>query len=168
MAESSGETGRTKLLTHDPAVMQLVADATVHLLAPFEQVEESLITVARIVLPLLGEWCFVNLVDREGALRQLDVVTLSPGELAVRLKRFSLFRNGFKETRPRILEIRPEWREKAAENSAHAELLRSFDEAFCLILPLQTRAELLGALIFVSSSRFALEKRAFAEELGNR
>ena len=168
MAEAPGRGDKTNTLAHDLAGLQLLADASARLLAPPAHVNESLVAVARIAIPYFGEWCFVNAADAAGNMRQLDIVHSAPSELSARLKPYCLFGRGLDETKPFIVEVEAGWLENAAENSTHAELLRSFEGSTGLILPFFPREEILGALIFFSSARYGAGKLALAEELADR
>ena len=168
MREAPGRSGKTHLLTNDSPGLQLLADASALLLAPPAHVNESLVSVARMAVPYFGEWCFVNAADTDGKMQQLDIVYSFPSELGPRLKPFCLFRHGLNGTKSFVVDVDAAWCESAAENSAHAELLQSFEGFAGLIVPFCLREELSGALIFFSATRYKPGKLALAEQFGER
>jgi len=148
-------------------------------LAESSDVETSLISVARLALPYVAEWCFMNLVQPDGTLRQLHVAHADRrgSELAEGLRRFCLFRaavtrtSGAFATGAIVDEITPEWCHAAGETPAHAALLRNLCGRSAMIAALRIHDRLLGLITFVSGpgrGRYRAADLALAEDLARR
>lgn len=152
--------------------MELLVEASAILLGSFDA-ENNLAKVARLALPFLGEWCFVNVADQEG-LRQIEVARAGDDSsgLAAALKPFRLFPAGLDGHRfgtlPVIEEVTPAWCSEASENHEHAALLAQLCGGSSMTVPLRQGDRLLGALIFMSrrGANYRPEDIALADDLG--
>jgi PAS domain S-box-containing protein len=145
---------------------EFLAEASTVLAASFD-VEANLAKVARLALPLLGEWCFAAVND--GHFRQIEVARAGDPAAAERLKQFRLLPHvpNEYESAPVVEQVTPEWCMQAAEDHAHAELLREFCGASAMTVPLRVRDRLLGFMTFVGAS-YCGEDITLAEDLGRR
>jgi PAS domain S-box-containing protein len=160
---------------------QFLAEASSLLVGSLD-VEASLVSVAHLAVPYLAAWCFIDLVDADGALRQLEVVHADPSaaELAKELKRHCLFRPrtptrgdlGTITASPYIVsQVSDSWCEKVADGPAHAALLRVLRGCSAVVVPLQIHERILGVLTFVSapsSRRYQPADLALCEDLAHR
>ena len=153
--------------------------------------EATLETLVLTVVPELADWCVVDLVDlmeeapaiawppvtHRIALRHADPSrtnvglelgrrfppTWEEGELMTRVIKYG--ETGF------VPKVTDEMIMVTARNAEHLELMRQFAIASVLIVPLQARGRILGAMTLCmtdSGRRFSERDRALAEELGRR
>ena len=152
------------------------------LLADTLEYEQTLATVARLALPHLGAWCFVDLTEPDGGMRRLAVVHPDPEkqELARRLE------SGWPPerddpfgvphaVRTRQSEVIPEVTEEMLEEAAHGEenarLLRRLGIGSLMVVPLLARGEVLGAITYVAPQAhytYGHDDLALAEDLAAR
>lgn len=123
--------------------------------------EQTLATVARLVVRDFADWCIVEIVETQGQLRRLKVVSHDPSktELCAALEQVRIDR-----ARPYLLRavidtkqalviehVTPEQLESVAQGPEHLEALRSVNPTSLMALPLLRHGELLGVLAFISS-----------------
>lgn len=140
---------------------KLMAEAGVALASSLDY-EQTLSTVAELVVRDLADWCIIDLFEEQLRGRRLRVVSANPSNraLAGRLERFSLDRSrpylltSVVETRQPLLleEVAPAQLEAAAQSPEHLELLRAIAPSSLMAVPLLSRGELLGVMALVSST----------------
>jgi serine phosphatase RsbU (regulator of sigma subunit) len=160
--------------------LRFLAQASVMLSGSLE-VNETLRTVAELVVPQLADWCVIQLVNEDGlttvALQHADP---SKVEWAVQMQaRYPSDRNdvsgaarvvrtGESELYP---EIPPELLHATAQDEEHLQLIQGLGMTSALVVPLAGRAGPLGAITLImadSSRRFDEEDVRFAEDLARR
>ena len=144
--------------------------------------EETLEKVAQLTVPDIADWCAVDVVDYDGALKHVAMAHVDPSkvELGRRLQEEypadpeadagvpKVVRTGEPEIYP---EIPATVLEDAAEDEEHRELLRTMGMKSVMIVPMAARDRALGAVTLVSSEsgrRFGDDDLALAHELARR
>jgi PAS domain S-box-containing protein len=129
--------------------------------------------LAEAVVPFLGDWCAVDLVDREGAIRRIVVRHHDPAKAAYgdKLKAYSPGRTSENPVIEMLQSNRPQMFKngngdllsKIADNEEHRALLAELGIEAGLVVPMSSGGRLLGSLMLVSSD----PKRVYgASELG--
>lgn len=151
------------------------------ILASSLDVENTLQDVARLAVPLLGDWCAVNLREDHGSIRRVAVAHADPAkehltrELAVR---FPLEPNSAvgtavaMRTEKTVIrsDVNAELLEQVAPDPEYARLLRAIGVRSSLHVPLKARGRTLGTLSFVagdSGRRFEESDLPLYEELAD-
>ncbi|HZS94271.1 MAG TPA: ATP-binding protein [Chloroflexota bacterium] len=172
-ARSRAEEARNRLM--------LLADASA-LLASSLDYETTLSSLARAVVPAIADWCAVHLVGQDGSVRQIAVVHRDPEKvrLARELERQYSFDPDAPAGVPNVLrtgrtelltEVPDELLEKAAPDRFVLGILRGLGLKSWMIVPLETRGRVLGAVSFIAaeSDRWYTEDDvALAEVLARR
>ncbi|WP_164103491.1 GAF domain-containing protein [Candidatus Laterigemmans baculatus] len=186
--DESGKIYRVAGITEDATqrkqsedAIRFLADASTSLAAIVDY-ESTLQRVAGLAVPAFADWCAVDLIDADGALRRLAVVHADPAKvrLASELTRrfpldpeaprggYSVLRSGQSEW---IADLAaPEWIE-AARHDPHLRLLRRLGLGSVMCVPLQIRNTTTGVLSFAyaeSKRHYEPHDLALAEELGRR
>jgi PAS domain S-box-containing protein len=143
--------------------------------------EQTLATVGQLVVRHLADWCIVDIIEPDEQLRRLKVVSADPGKaaLALQLERIqrelsgpSLIRPVIESRRPVVIErVTPRDLESFAQSEEHLRLLRAVDARSVMGLPLLIGEQLLGILVFISSSParvYGPSDIPFAEALAQR
>jgi len=123
--------------------------------------EQTLATVAHLVVRDFADWCTIELVeDHEQAWRR-KVISRDPSkaDLGARLERMPidrdrpyLTRTVFDTKQSLLIENVPaDAFESAAQGSEHQRILREVNPSSLMALPLLSRGQLLGVLAFISS-----------------
>jgi PAS domain S-box-containing protein len=146
-------------------------------------VEATLDTVARLVVPQWAEWCTVDLVQDDGALRLVAVAHRDPEKVALawELRRrypigdrpddspfFRVLRTGRSE---RVAEIPDELVVASARDEDHLRILRSLGLKSALAVPLTARGRTIGVITLLSGEggrRYTDADLALAERLAGR
>lgn len=146
--------------------------------------ETTLKSLADIAVPQFADWCVVDLVDTPGSwpARRLAVAHQDPAkvqmvrELGERYPPNPKARYGV----PQVLRTgRPEWSAnipdellvEVAVDESHLRLLRELALRSYIVVPLEVRGRILGAMTFVtaeSGRRYSEEDVQFAQELARR
>jgi PAS domain S-box-containing protein len=144
--------------------------------------ETTLRNVASLVVPRFANWCAIDALDANDAIRRIAIVHEDPelDELARRsLETYSptadepegsgrVIRTGQSALYRRVTD---QLLEDSAPNEENLRLLRTLGMESAIVVPLRSRARTLGALMFVSSDPEHLyedDDLAFAEQLGRR
>ena len=145
--------------------------------------ETTLERVARLAVPRMADWCFVDLLADERTANRVAVAHASAsaasGELARRMRAeyplspdsphgtAKVLRTGWPEM---IQDIDHGILESIAEGPEALEILTALKPRSCMSVPLRTRNRTLGAITLVSStpSFYEEEDLALAEDLGRR
>jgi PAS domain S-box-containing protein len=141
----------------------------------------TLASLARLAVPHLGDWCAIELVDADGALREVEVahhdekkVTLAR-ELRSRYPALGegsgpaeVARTGKAEL---VSDISPEMIERVAVDELHLELLRDLGLRSYMCVPMVARGRVRGTMTFVQSESGRVYDEidlALAQDLGRR
>ncbi|MEA2296373.1 MAG: hypothetical protein QOE86_4012, partial [Solirubrobacteraceae bacterium] len=161
--------------------LRALADATAALGASAD-FDESLHTMARLLVPAVADWCFVELLQPDGSIERRVIQAADPAkhELAHRFnERFPLdpdapvgspavIRSGEPELTP---EIPAAFLEAAAADAEHLEFLRAFSFRSSMVVPLRIGGEVVGdlALAQAESGRlFGPDDLAYVTDLAAR
>ena len=144
--------------------------------------ETTLAAVARMAVPLLADWCAVDLIGEGGALARLAVAHVD--EAKVELARemheryppdptephgiYNVLRTGRPELYPHVTD---EMLAAGVPDKEHLRLLRRLRLTSVMLVPLAARGRTLGALTFVSAEsgrRFGAEDLVLAESLSQQ
>jgi PAS domain S-box-containing protein len=124
--------------------------------------EQTLVTVARLIVRDFADWCVVAVTDEHEQFRRLKVVSAEPtnAELCMHLEQLALdhnrpflVRSAIETKQPLLIEdVSPEQLEAAAQGPEYLQALRAVSPRSLMAVPLLMRGQLLGAIAFVSSS----------------
>jgi PAS domain S-box-containing protein len=163
------------------ARLALLADASALLGSSLDH-ETTLEHVAQIAVPGLADWCVIDVVQEDGALRRLALVHADPQrELAEELLRryppaepgsSDMLREVLETGKPVLLsDVPEEVLVRAARSPEHLELMRKLGLRSAIIVPLPGRDRPLGAMVFITTRpdrRYGESDLALAEELAGR
>ena len=142
----------------------------------------TLSTVTRLAVPILADWCTVDVLEEDGSVKRLAVAHQDSGmvELAYKLQeRYppdpetsygvqQVLRTGQPEL---MSEIPNQLIEEAARDEEHREILSELGLKSYMVVPLISRQRTLGALSFVfakSGRRYGQADLELAKELARR
>ena len=160
---------------------QFLARAT-EVLASSLDYETTVQTVADLAVPVIADWCVVQLASEEGLPRRIAVAHRDPAKVALAIQMeqdypqdpdapngsAAVLRTGRTEYVP---DIPPELIEAAARDERHLALLRSLDLRSYISVPLIATGRIVGVLSLVASEsdrRFEPADVTFAEALAAR
>jgi PAS domain S-box-containing protein len=157
------------------AEVQRALDAT------FDDYEDALRKLARLVVPRIGDWCVIQMVE-DDTVRTVAVEHSDPAkrslawELQERyppdLERSDNLAQVIETGKPQLIAEIPEALiAEAAQDAHHAEILHELGLQSAMMVPLRSRGETLGAMSFASAEsehRFDEEDLAFAMEVARR
>lgn len=151
------------------------------LLASSLDLGTTLSSVARLALAGLAEWCTVDLIEKDGTVRQLAVAHADrskeplPRDLLRRHPAHEECKHpasmAMKTGRPQVIQEIPEAMLKAMGQGELVAKLREVGMESVVAMPMVARERVLGAITFVSartSHRYRPEDLALAEELARR
>ena len=161
--------------------LAFLAEASTTLASSLD-VETTLTNVAHLVVPEFADWCAVDVLDEDGAIRRLTVAHRDPEKLewAVRSRDEFPPTADEPEGTGRVVRtgeaalyrtITPELLEATTKNDAHLQTLMELGMASAMVVPLKAGGRTLGALQFVSSRPARLyndDDLRFAEHIGRR
>jgi signal transduction histidine kinase len=143
--------------------------------------EETLASVAHLVVPRLAEWCTVHVLHPDGEIEQLAITHADPAMIkyARTLNRKyppnydgpQGMRAGMRERKSLLVpEITDEMLAKSARDAEHLRISRSLKISSVMGVPLVARGQALGyiTLIATDDRHYTAEDLAFAEELAVR
>ena len=159
---------------------QFLAEANLALSASLDY-EQTLASVAQLVVRDFADWCIVDILEEHGRLRRLKVASADPAHAALcaRFERVDLDRHRPYLVRPAIEERQPlliehvssEFLESVAQSPEHLQLLRSVSPTSVMAVPLLIHGQLLGAIAMISSTSsrvFGAGDLRLAEALADR
>jgi PAS domain S-box-containing protein len=124
--------------------------------------ERTLSAVGELVVRDFADWCIVDVVEQGDRTTRLKVVSADARQasVAARFERLPLDRRRshlvaavLETKRPFLVErMTPEGLASLSQSAEHLELLRAIDPRSMMAVPLLIRGELLGVLVFISSS----------------
>jgi serine phosphatase RsbU (regulator of sigma subunit)/DNA-binding NarL/FixJ family response regulator len=152
------------------------------LLAASLEYESALEQVARLAVPLLADWCVIDVIEADGdAIRRLPIAHADPNEAewARQWRRGAPDLDGACGI-PRVLRTgRPIFAGEARDllpvastpDTEHLGLLRALSPRSAMVVPLLARGSVLGAVTFLlshSGQHYSRADLAFAEDLARR
>jgi GAF domain-containing protein len=160
--------------------LEFLANASVALSGSLD-VDETLTTVARLVVPHVADWCVVH-VGEPGELRVVAVAHSDPDKVAWAFDMQARYpqdqdattgaahvvRTGRSELYP---ELPAELLEAGSQDDEHLQLIRDLGMTSALVVPLTGRGGPLGAITMLMADgrrRFAEDDVRFAEDLARR
>lgn len=160
--------------------IEFLADAS-RVLASSLELSVVLERLAESVVPFLGDWCAVDLVDRDGIIRRIVVRHHDPAKAAYadKLKAYSSSGNSelpvaevLRTDRPQIFtDGDGDLIERIAQNEEHGALLSELGVAAGLVVPMSSGGRLLGSLLLVSadpSRRYGVSELGLAQDIAQR
>ena len=135
---------------------ELLADASALLDTSLEY-EATLANAVRIPVPALSDWCLIDVIDADGALRRHAVAHVDasreelareldaryPADLEARTGRAEVIRSG----RPQLLEeVSDALLQSLTDDAEHFRMLRELGWASALLVPLRTRGQTFGVM----------------------
>jgi PAS domain S-box-containing protein len=161
------------------AAQRFLADATL-LLQQSIDFETTLGRVARLAVPVLADWCMVDIFAADGTLQHLASAHVNPAKQAIadRLRRYApdlashpvaMALQGHRSILQPV--VRDRHLAAFARDPQQLELLRSLELRSILLVPLEARGRTLGAITLArteSDHRYDREDLLLAEELGRR
>jgi PAS domain S-box-containing protein len=160
--------------------LRILADAGA-ILADSIDYQETLQALAELVVPLLADWCVVDVVEAS-EVRRIAVAHPNPAKRAMvedLQRRYPTdpdrpggVRDVLETGRSQIIPtISGPMLEAAAQDAEHLELIRALDLRSAAIIPLVARGQVLGAMTLAGAESghvFREEDRAFLEDLARR
>jgi hypothetical protein len=152
------------------------------LLAESLECNTTLERVARLAVPELADWCFVEILRRDGSIRRLAWAATDPEKEALMAAydaRYPLDPDAtfgspevIRTGEPSLIEeIPPEALAEIAQDEEQLRILQSVGFASHMVVPLRARGRILGAIAMVSAEsgrRYDLEDLDLAQELADR
>jgi signal transduction histidine kinase len=169
-------------LRHAEARARVLAEAGAALASSLDY-EATLRNTAKLVVPTLADWCFVDLAEADGTFRRVEVAHARPedADLAREVQRFQLLPEGNRHHPPTEALLRgeailvdgmtPERLRESAHNEEHARVMVATGVVSLLSVPLVARGRTLGVLTFFtahSGRRYAEADLSFGRELAHR
>ena len=143
--------------------------------------EETLRTIAELAVPFLADWCSVDIVEANGAVRRLAVACADATKRPI-LRRAEVYPPDPEERHPRtqvlrtgqpvlIPEVTDEMLVRMARDAEHLADLRTLAYRSAIVVPLAARGDVFGVVTLgTAESRrtYGAADLALAEELGRR
>jgi signal transduction histidine kinase len=159
---------------------QFLAEAGAALAASLDY-DQTLATVAHLVVRDFADWCVVDVIDENGTIRRLKVVSRDPSKADVHTllehmridrDRPYLLRVAFETKQSFLIEhVTFEQLESFAQGPEHLQALRGMSPTSLMGVPLLRHGRLLGVVAFISSTesrRYGQSDLRLAEALADR
>ena len=140
---------------------QFLADVSVALSSSLEY-EQTLATLAQLVVQNIADWCAVDVMDEQGQLSRLKVASADPDRAALCtvLEQMPpdrdlphLMRSVIESKRPIVVEqVTLQYIESLAQGPGHLQALLATGTTSLVAVPLLMRGQPLGTLVFTSST----------------
>src|SRR5262249_38275537 len=141
--------------------LRFLAEAS-SMLAESLEFEDRLTKVARLSIPVIGDWCTIDVVEEDGTVKRVAVAALDPAkeqlerELQQRYPPNLDIPHGAPQVlRTRQPEVYPhipdEMLVASARDEDHLAMLRATGLKSLMSLPLEARGRILGAITFATS-----------------
>jgi signal transduction histidine kinase/FixJ family two-component response regulator len=124
--------------------------------------EQTLSRVAELAVPQIADFCAVDVLDELGELRRVAMAHADPEKLALAKEQEQRYPVSFETARglaqviqsglPEFGDVTEELLRLWARDAEHLELLRKFEMACYMTVPLVARGSTLGAVSFASSN----------------
>jgi len=151
-----------------------------HLLAASLDYEVTLDSVARLMVPAVADYCVIDLVDEEGAVRRLGTAHEDRDqELLLKTKEFYVDLSSDEPTARAIRsglpllipEVTEQFMTSAARSEAHLDLIRALQARSIMVVPLIARGATIGTLSLArvrSHNSYGPADLALAQDLAAR
>jgi signal transduction histidine kinase len=160
--------------------LRFLADASAQLAGSLEY-GVTLERVARLAVPTIADWCFVDVLDEDGGIRRVEVAHADPARApeAAILRRYpprpdmaegiaKVLRTGVSELIPRFpAPLLP----RIAVDAEHLRAVQSLGVRSCMRVPLIARGRTLGVISFLTTDSgrdYGAADLTLAEDLGRR
>jgi PAS domain S-box-containing protein len=145
--------------------------------------ETTLENLTKLAVPTIADWCSIQLVGPDGAIKQLAVTHSNPEKVQWARELYEKYPINLEATYGTAQVIRtgkselattitPDLIEKVAKDAEHSELLRGLGFRSYICAAIRAHGQILGALTLVttdeSGRRFVESDLRLAEELGSR
>ncbi|HYY98551.1 MAG TPA: PAS domain S-box protein, partial [Pyrinomonadaceae bacterium] len=144
--------------------------------------EATLASVARMAVPVLADWCSVDVLEEDGTLRRLAVAHVDPKKVEWAYELQEKYPPDMDAPRgvPQVLrtgkpELYPEITDgmlaAGAIDEEHLKIMRGIGFTSAIIAPLVAQGRTLGVITFISAEsgrRYGREELALAENLAHR
>ena len=161
-------------------LQQVLAEAGTVLAASLDY-QQTLATVAHLVVRDLADWCLVEVIDEREQIRRRKIVARDPSKadlcaiferMTIDRERPHLLRPVFETKQSLLIEhVTAEQIESAAQGPEHLQALRAVNPTSLMAVPLLRHGRLLGMVAFVSSTesrRYGRGDLPLAEALADR
>ncbi|HEY9831870.1 MAG TPA: PAS domain S-box protein [Stenomitos sp.] len=166
---------------HAEASQQFLVEAS-SLLAASLDYQTTLRNVAHLAIPTLADWCLVDMFQADSSIRQIAIACTDPAKQATLNELRRRYPPDPKTHNPvwqRLLQgqsiLYPELTESQmvamAQDNEHLQLLKSLGRRSVMIVPIQSRQQVLGVISFASSAlkrRYNPTDLALAEDIARR
>lgn len=166
---------------HAEASQQFLVEAS-RLLAASLDYETTLRNVAHLAIPTLADWCLVDIFQADSSIRQIAIACTEPAKRATLNELRRRYPPDPKAQNPvwqSLLKgqsiLFPELTESqmvaAAQDNEHLQLLKSLGRRSVMIVPIQSRQQVLGVISFTSSASrrpYNSTDLALAEDIARR
>jgi signal transduction histidine kinase len=164
------------------SMLRFLADASATLAESLDY-PTTLAQVARLAVPILADWCFIDIVDHAGVVVRVEVAHADPAdsELAAAIKAFPAAASDNRKNPPTqalldgrsvLLEsVSDELMRSLSHNEQHLAVMRKIGIRSFMSVPLRARGRILGSLslgVSASGRRYAEADLAAAEDLARR
>ena len=158
--------------------LRFLSEASEALAESFE-LEQTLNVVARLAVPQLADYCFVDLVAQSGAIERVAAVRQGDEGFADRTRDFAPRMDDGAHPAVRVLrsgrtvvrsEVDDAWIEGMAVSAAHAAFLREIGVTSLMFVPIRSGRRRLGVLTFgrTEGRPYGKAEREVAEDLAQR
>ncbi|AKJ06726.1 Two-component hybrid sensor and regulator [Archangium gephyra] len=161
--------------------LRFLSEASAALAASLDQAA-TLKQVARLAVPVLADWCLVDLLGEDGGVERVEVAHADPAwtELADRLRRFPPVQNPEHPSARAmrldqtilVAEVTGAFEERSAQSAEHRVAIREMKCLSMMSVPLLARGRTLGVLTFFttesSGRRYGQEDVLRMEEVARR
>ncbi|WP_375767361.1 PAS domain-containing protein [Archangium gephyra] len=161
--------------------LRYLSEASAALSASLDQ-SATLEQVARLAVPVLADWCLVDLMGEDGRVERVAVAHANPAlrELAERLRRFPPVHNPEhpsaramrSDKTIHVAEVTDAFEEQSAQGAEHLLAIREMRCRSMMAVPLLARGRTLGVLTFftteTSGRRYGQEDVLRVEEVARR
>jgi len=161
-------------------LQQVLAEAGTVLAASLDY-QQTLATVAHLVVRDLADWCLVEVIDEREQIRRRKIVARDPSKadlcatlehMTIDRERPHLIRPVFETKQSLLIEhVTSDQIESAAQGPEHLQALRAVNPTSLMAVPLLRHGRVLGMLAFVSSTesrRYGRSDLPLAEALADR
>ncbi|HYO70281.1 MAG TPA: PAS domain-containing protein, partial [Archangium sp.] len=161
--------------------LRFLSEASAALASSLDQAA-TLKQVARLAVPVLADWCMVDLMGEDGRVERVEVAHADPSltELAERLRRFPPVRNPEhpsaramrQDQTVHVAEVTGAFEERSAQSAEHLRAIREMKCRSLMSVPLTARGRTLGVLTFAttesSGRRYGQEDVLRMQEVARR
>lgn len=180
-ALAGGMSVMSRAVAHREDALRFLAEASKQLASSLDY-ETTLANVARLAVPAVADWCAVDIVGEDGAVRRLAVAHTDPAkvQLAYEMQRryppdpnaprgvHHVLRTGQSDLYPEITDA---MLEATTQDSEQLRIFRELGLKSAMLMPIMVRGQALGAISFVtaeSGRRYEESDLALVEELAHR